>query len=518
MLNRHNRFTRRRLLTGSLLAASGMAVAPTLLSRPVQALMDAAAAAMAHPIREVYPFAMCSNGGILGNQEYVRKTLAAGATMCRIDMSFGMVRPTPEPNPDKWNWRPMEQVRVIRHKYPHLKFSPILGYCPPWAADPAYAKLPGGPNAAPQRGINLQPVDSPANLYGQFVHEIVRRYRDVVDTWESWNEPDLGGHYFFKGTGADFLSYQRTFYRAAKMADPHCRALFAGLSYRTVEGYLAVHHRHPPTPYPAHSCFFEQYLQAVIKDPHAAQHHHYFDVMNQHSYSRATDLYDYAMVDLQLIHHYLKQTKPIWFTETGFPDTGGIFGGTSDQYCDYILQSWAWAALAGVQKLFHFQLDNSNGLGLYTGMLGQPKPALTTWRDVLVAEFADASLVKQLHGHAGVGLLKGNSPYQGHWRTGYNLFEFRRGNGQQRIFMAFTDTRHPRTVAVPAHAKVATIINRHNQRHQIAAQDGFYHLPLAGATNEAGWPALKNNPAAEALGKPEHLVGGATLILVENIA
>ncbi len=517
MIDRRFGVTRRKFVAKSLLAASALSAGSGIFLRSRRA-RAAAQGGLAKAGRRVYPLAMCSDGSVLSNMDYARSLLQAGTPLCRIDMSFGTVRPTAEPNPDKWNWQGMEQVRAIRKKYPHLKFSPILGYCPPWAADPALAKWPGGPNSGLPRGVNMRPVNAAANLYGEFVYEIVRRYHDVVDCWESWNEPDLGGHYFFKGNGAEFMPCQRTFYLAAKMADPHCTALFAGLSYRTVEGYLAVHHLNPPTPYPAKSCFFEQYLQAVVKDPQAARHNYYFDVMNQHSYSRATDLYDYTMVDRKLMRQYLRQSKPLWLTETGFPDTGGIFGGTPDEYCDYVLQSWAWAALAGVQKVFHFQLDNSNGLGLYNGMLGQPKPVLTTWERVLVAEFAQASLVRQLHGHAGVGLLQGNSPYRANWRTGYNLFEFENAAAQKRVFMAFADTRRALRIAIPAKAQSATLVDRHNRRRQIAAGGGFYHIHLAGATSEAGWPADKGNPAAVALGQPEHLVGGATMVVVEKMA
>ena len=64
-------------------------------------------------------------------------------------------------------------------------------------------------------------------------------------------------------------------------------------------------------------------------------------------------------------------------------DEGGPFGGTPDEYCDYVLQSYLWGELAGVDKYFHFQLDNSNGHGLYDSMLGRPKPVLTTYQDVL---------------------------------------------------------------------------------------------------------------------------------------
>ena len=102
----------------------------------------------------------------------------------------------------------------------------------------------------------------------------------------------------------------------------------------------------------------------------ARKNNYYFDIMNQHSYSRASDLYDYAEVDRTLMRKYMNTEKPIWFTETGFVDVGG-------------------------------------GHGLYKGMLGEPKPALTAYRDILTKELSDVELVEQLHGNRGTGFLEG---------------------------------------------------------------------------------------------------------------
>jgi hypothetical protein len=465
----------------------------------------------------VYPFAMSSNGNLLTNPVYAPALLDAGADMVRIDVSFKAIRPTSESNPDNWSWKPLDEVRALHAKYPKLKFLVILGYGTEWAADPAYDKLPGSAIGSPQRGIDVRPVDDPHNFYGQYVYEAVRRYHDVVDAWESWNEPDLPEHHYFKGSGAQFMPYQRTFYLAAKNADPNCTALFAGLCFANVEGYLHAHHLHPPSPYPPEASFFEEYLQAIGKDPQAKQNNYYFDTMNQHTYSRASDLYDYTMVDRKLMQDYLGVQKPVWISEMGITDHGGAFGGTPQEYCDYVLQSYAWGSLAGVQKFFHFQLDNSNGHGVYSGMLGQPKPVLTTYRDVLVNLFADATLVKQLHGNAGVGLLEGNSPFVGAWRKSYDLFKFEAGGGRRLIYMAFTDSAHAVDITVPARAKVATLVDRQNDRHQLNASDGLFQLHLPGATSEAGWPAVKNDPVARTLGQPEPLVGGATIIVLEDV-
>ena len=460
------------------------------------------------------PLAMCSNPNILSNPEYAVKMLDAGARMCRTDVTFPDVRPKEGADPQTWNWSKLEKIRQLRKQRPALEFLVLLGYGAPWAQDSKYASV-GGTIGSPQRGIDVTPVDDPRNLYGHYVHEAVKRYKDVTRYWESWNEPDLSGHHYFKGGGADFFRYQKVCYLAAKKADPQCVVLFAGMCYPNVEGYLASHGLKSPSPTPAKTSFFEEYLKECVKDPEAKKHNYYFDVMNQHSYSRASDAYDYVMVVRKLMRDYLGQGKPVWITEMGFPDKGGLFGGTSDDYCDYVLQSYAWACLAGVERLFHFQLDNSNGHGLYTGMLGEPKPVLTTYRDVLARELADARLVGQLHGTRGVGFLEGRSPYKPDWKAGYNLFEFQSLDGTRRILVAFADTAKAVTVKIPAKAPRATLVDRHNKRSDLQAREGTYTLTLPGATHVGGWPTA--NEKTKAMGQPEHMVGGATFVLVEKL-
>jgi len=468
------------------------------------------------PEQSTHPFAMCSNGHIRTNPAYSEKMLDAGATMCRVDITFPGVRRESGDDPDKWDWTAMEQLRALRKTQPKLDWLVLLGYGAPWAEDPKFKDAPGGNCSGPQSGIEATPVNDPKNLYGHYVYETIKRYKDVTQYWESWNEPDLPGHHYFKGSGKDFFPYQKACYLAAKKADPECTVLFAGLCYASFEGYLATHGLKPPTPYPPNNCFFEDYLKECIKDPEAKRHNYYFDIMNQHSYSRATDLYDYVAVDRKLMQDYLGEQKPIWVTEMGSTDRGeGPFAHTPEHYCDYMLQSFVWGSLAGVEKFFHFQLDNSNGHGLYTGMLGEPKPALLTYRDVLVKELAGAKLVKQLHGSKGVGFLDGKSPFTGGGQDGHDLFQFESRDGKRRIFVAFADTAKPVTVKIPAARPEATLIGRHNKRTKVRATNGSYEVTLEGATSLKGWP-IADNPKAKALGNPEHLVGGATVILVEG--
>jgi len=473
-----------------------------------------------------HSLAMCSNGQFLTNPDYPAKMVDAGARMCRLDFTFPSIRRRPGNDPDLWDWSALERLRALRAKHPEMEYLMLLGYGIPWAEDEATRgpnpppKDAASPINGPQAGIDVRPVNDPRNLYGHYVYETVRRYKDVARHWESWNEPDLPGHHFWKLGGKEFFKYQRVCYLAAKKADPDCKVLFAGLCYGTAEGYLAAHRLKAPTPWPPKECFLEEYLKECVKDPEAKRHGYYFDIMSQHTYSRASDAYDYVAIDRKLMQDYLGEVKPIWITECGATDTrdvkpGDAFALSSAEYGDYLLQSFAWAKMAGVERLFHFQLDNSNGHGLYKGMLGDPKPALTTYRDVLAKELATATFVRQHHGTQGVDFLAGNSAFQPTWKAGYNLFEFRSTEGK-RVLVAFADTDKSVTMKVPATKAKATQITRDNQRTEVAATGGFYQITLAGATSVGGWPSVKDSPQGKALGAPEHLVGGATLLLVEE--
>ena len=469
------------------------------------------------PPSTLYPFAMCSNSNILSNSDYSVKMLNAGAKMYRVDVPFPSVRPRAGNDPNTWDWSVPNAIRSLKQQHPELEVLPILGYGASWAVDPAYQGLPDLTSInSPQNGVNILPAQSSGNLFGNYVYEMVSRYKDIIHYWESWNEPDLPGYAFFRGSGKEFFAYQRACYLAAKAADPNCKVLFPGLSYASIEGYLYTHNLEEPTPYPPATSFFEEYLKECIKDPNAAANNYYFDIMNQHSYSRASDLYDYTAINSKLMQDYLGSVKPVWITEMGGLDAGpGMFSATPAEYCDYILQSFAWGSLAGVERFFHFQLDNSNGHGLYDGMLGSPKPALTTYRDVLAKEFADVEFYQQLYGTKGVNFLAGNSAFNPTWKAGYNAFEFRNGSGSKRVIMAFTDKAQAvSNVKIPATAgKTAVLIDRNNNRTAITASGGYYTINLGAATNISGWPV---DSAYAYMGQPENMIGGPTLVIVEQ--
>ena len=172
----------------------------------------------------IYPFAMCSNGNFFTNKAYPPALLNAGANRVRLDLGFSTVRQKPGDDPSAWNWDSMEAARKIHAANPTLELLPLLSYGTEWAADTKWNPKPGE-IANPPRGMEVMPPTDPKNLFGHFVYENVRRYKDTCKTWESWNEPDLPGHPFFKGTGSDFFLVQKTCYLAAKAADPKAKAM-----------------------------------------------------------------------------------------------------------------------------------------------------------------------------------------------------------------------------------------------------------------------------------------------------
>ncbi len=88
-----------------------------------------------------------------------------------------------------------------------------------------------------------------------------------------------------------------------------------------------------------------------MKDAEAAKHNYYFDIMNVHTYARASDCYDYTEVVKRLMRDYFGGEKPVWITESGLAEKGGNHGASPSEYCDYLLQSFAWGALAGALQI-----------------------------------------------------------------------------------------------------------------------------------------------------------------------
>jgi len=218
---------------------------------------------------------------------------------------------------------------------------PILAYTPPWASSG-----PDGDRAYPPRDLRH---------YARFVRETVARYRDEIEYWEIWNEPNIG---FFKGTIPEYVDLLKAASVAAHQADPDAKIVFGGTAGVDVK-FIERCYEHGAGPY--------------------------FDVMAVHPYQWGRTFNDgwhrQKIERLRdLVERHDAPTKPIWLTEIGW-STAEI----SDQDQARLLVQSFVSSLGlhelGVAKAFWFSVKDWGGPG--HGIFaddGSRKPAFEAYR------------------------------------------------------------------------------------------------------------------------------------------
>ncbi len=238
----------------------------------------------------------------------------------------------------------------------------ILWATPDWAACSPVARWralmapqpPGNPHGrgrAPDPGsripcnLNLT-WDDPENYWGRYVYQVVSEFKDKVHIWELWNEPDRPD--FWAGTEAQYAQLLKVGYQAVKAADPSATVLFGGTAYWGDEDFHKVVLDH-----------------LLATDPATLAHNGYFDVMSLHLYSNAYHNHELAAkvkreVDERVGPH------PLWLTETGVPiydEKAGAPGhheATAEEAAAYVIQAFAGARAADVERFFFFRLHDAD--------------------------------------------------------------------------------------------------------------------------------------------------------------
>jgi len=145
----------------------------------------------------------------------------------------------------------------------------------------------------------LDPGDYPPrdlNAWAAYVDTLVQHYRDKIQYWEVWNEPDLPGFWF--GTASQYAQLLAVTYNAIKQANPNAQVLLGGMALggRRVDS---------------------DFLKKILTDSlyPAAQ---YFDIMNIHSYKPKAQAKITVDSVRALLVRYGAGSKPLWITETGY--------------------------------------------------------------------------------------------------------------------------------------------------------------------------------------------------------
>ena len=316
-------------------------------------------------------------------------------------------------------------------------------------------------NACPPINLDLAWND-PNNVWGQYVYQTALRYRGRVDVWEVWNEPDLT--LFWQGTAAQYAQLLKVAYLAIKAANPDATVLFGGLAYW-----------YNPN-------FYKQVLDAIAADPESASFHGYFDVMSLHLYSNVETPYDISREVMAEVASRVGP-HPLWLTETGVPvwDDGGTatpYAATMEEAASYIIEAYADARAAGVDKFFVFRLHDDGGSEHY-GLTRDDYSLRPSYVAYQVA----------------ARYLRGENQITGPFGTSLRRITFW-GTPNGRVDVLWNRTTETLTYAFPATLPTATLIDRHGVEQTVEATNGYFHLTLEPVTNP--------------------LIGGPPLILIQR--
>lgn len=258
----------------------------------------------------------------------------------------------------EYDWSRTDYRLSVARKY-GLKMLGQVGFCSVWAAN-APDDVTGWPRSKyPPRDL----AD-----FKRFVKAVVSRYKDDVHHWEGWNEMnDVGSFWKVPPSERDpiehYVDWQRTFYHAAKEADPDCVILTGGFA----DGANLTRS-------------IANYYNRGLKDA--------FDVMNIHVYP--ADPRDWMAQQIEgvirVMRHYGDGDKQIWITETGWPvDEKHPYRRTLEDQAE-----WApWlaavpAAYPQVERVFFFELRDRAEDGYY-GWFDKdfnPRPVVDRWQNL----------------------------------------------------------------------------------------------------------------------------------------
>ncbi len=429
--------------------------------------------------------------------------LAAGARWERFNFDWHRL----EPSDGQWDDAVANSYEVLVNDLTAagMDIVGMLLWTPDWAATGALVQPPtpppgppgplvppppaeAQPSPSPPRGLyeewnDWSASDDPGiNYWGRFVYQAVSRYGDRVQHWEIWNEPDYP--YFWSGTPADYAQLLRVGYLATQAACPDCTVLFGGLQYW------------------GNPAFYTQVLDILNDDPQAAQYNYYFDVMSVHLYSRSSTIYDVVnAIRSGMVAHV--PAHPIWLTETGVPvwDDASVdptpyeqwdYTATQDEAAAFVLQSYANAWAAGVERYFFFRthdadMDDDTFAPAFFGLIRNdrsPRPAYSAYR------VATTYLV---------------SPTMA---TSWTYADGTRrvtlwGTPRGKVSVLWNTTPTTLTFYYPAILPTATRVDRWGNAQTITAAGGSYALTLPAATAN-----LLSNPG-------DYIIGGETYLVLE---
>lgn len=388
----------------------------------------------------------------------------------------------------------------------------VATYTPQWATSTPQAARPTNVPA------NLYlAFDDPHNYWGQFMYKLALRYRDKIDAWVVWNEPDLYSatlRYTWDGGVEDYYQLLKVAYLAVKKANPHARVALGGLTY----WFDHMDNRAP---------YLERLLALARQDPTAAAHNDYFDVVTVHQYSNPLNVYAAILTYRDILSsHGLR--RPIWVGESNVvpyddPLTKGkidkTLHATLDEQAAYVIQAFALARAAHADRMSVYKMvdEAPEGPGELYGLVrndGSTRPAYAAYAVAARYFSSPTTAVYAWEGAAEPptdgqveALLRNNAGRtQWSWPAAVNRVTLERGD--ERVSVVWNGTGKTATAHVPAAARSAAVVDKVGAMvGELVAQNGQYTVELRPSDNNSD----PRDPSA-------YLVGGDPILIVEHVA
>lgn len=289
-------------------------------------------------------------------------------------------------------------------------------------------------------------IYDPNNYWTRFVREMARRFKDRVDHWIIWNEPDLQPPdpiYTWTGTDQEFLLLHKAAYFALKEENQNAKVHLAGISQWYSEWYI------------------NRILSLISQDPDAAAYGYYFNYASLHLY-HGVWLYHHLITRWKLVMEYHGIVKPIWVTEANLIDR--FF--SDDQQASWVIEANAVTLAAGADAFIIFRWSDGVEISRTRNFGIEHTPAAEAFR----------TAVKYLSG-----------PYD------YTTFVQHNGvwvvvvhKGNQKITVLWNLSPRPTTIAIPVapYADVR-VVDKYDKDTDIPLHNNHLQFTFPGTTARA---------------------------------
>ena len=434
------------------------------------------AAAVLHSASVASPPAANNPFGIVDAYQYPQQRAASGAGWERVEFWWNEIQPD-----DATQHLPPKTIsdaQLQTELNAGMSVVGLLGNPPAWATR----------DGSTPANLSL-PIDDPRNAWAAFVRYMVTTYAGRINQWIIWNEPDIPAGMqgsTWAGTVQEYYQLVKDAAEVAKAIDPNEQIIVAGTTY-----WVDITRNQP--------LFIDRLAAVAANDPTAAANNYYFDAVDLHVYSRASDVMTIAQIYRQtLLNHGID--KPLWLSESNVapyddpatPRSPDLMHDTMAEQANFVIEAFAYGLAAGVQRLSIYRMadDPSDQSGPW-GLLhydGTPRPAFQAFQTA-VQQFSGAGNVQYKE-----------QPYLA-------SLSFVRGGNKEWLFWA-TGTA-PVQGSAPLLGNAAVLIDKNGASSPV-------QLPTSGVQPQLGVSVAGSLSHSDNGGPQNTRVGGDPIFLVES--